>query len=61
MPQNRPITLGVIVGNRDFLVKMAKLGIVLDEWMRTYDIDATAIQCWSSLQGADALCVPSGF
>ncbi len=32
------------------LVKMAKLGIVLDEWMRTYDLDATAIQCWSSLQ-----------
>ncbi|MBV9492486.1 MAG: fucose isomerase, partial [Verrucomicrobia bacterium] len=32
------------------LVKMAKLGIVLDEWMRTYDIEATAIQCWSSLQ-----------
>jgi L-fucose isomerase-like protein len=32
------------------IVKMAKLGIVLDEWMRAYDLDATAIQCWDSLQ-----------
>jgi L-fucose isomerase-like protein len=32
------------------VVKMAKLGIVIDDWMATYDLDATAIQCWSSLQ-----------
>jgi L-fucose isomerase-like protein len=32
------------------VVKMAKLGIVIDEWMATYDLDASAIQCWSSLQ-----------
>jgi hypothetical protein len=32
------------------LVKMAKLGIVLDDWMVKYDIQATALQCWSSLQ-----------
>ncbi|MGA8482639.1 MAG: L-fucose/L-arabinose isomerase family protein [Chthoniobacterales bacterium] len=32
------------------LVKMAKLGIVIDDWMQTYDLDATAIQCWDSLQ-----------
>lgn len=32
------------------LVLMAKLGIVLSDWMDEYDIDATAIQCWSSLQ-----------
>ena len=33
------------------LVKMAKLGVVLDDWMAEYDIDATALQCWNSLQG----------
>jgi L-fucose isomerase-like protein len=32
------------------LVKMAKLGIILDDWMSVYDLDATAIQCWDSLQ-----------
>ncbi len=32
------------------LVKMAKLGIVLDDWMAELDIDATALQCWTSLQ-----------
>jgi L-fucose isomerase-like protein len=32
------------------LVKMAKLGVVLDDWMRALDLDATAIQCWDSLQ-----------
>ncbi|MCK6627365.1 MAG: L-fucose/L-arabinose isomerase family protein [Anaerolineae bacterium] len=32
------------------LVLMAKLGIVLGDWMNEYNIDATAIQCWSSLQ-----------
>ena len=32
------------------LVKMAKLGIVLDDWMEAYELDATAIQCWDSLQ-----------
>ena len=32
------------------LLRMAKLGLVIDEWMREFDIDATAIQCWTSLQ-----------
>jgi L-fucose isomerase-like protein len=32
------------------LVKMSKLGIVLDDWMKANDLDATAIQCWDSLQ-----------
>lgn len=32
------------------LTLMAKLGIVLGDWMAEYNIDATAIQCWSSLQ-----------
>jgi L-fucose isomerase-like protein len=32
------------------LVKMAKLGLVLDDWMATNDISATALQCWNSIQ-----------
>ena len=32
------------------LVQMAKLGVVLDDWMADNDLDATAIQCWNSLQ-----------
>jgi L-fucose isomerase-like protein len=32
------------------VVKQAKLGVVIDNWMADYDIDATAIQCWDSLQ-----------
>src|SRR5258708_14037999 len=32
------------------LVKIAKLGIVLDDWMATYSLTASAIQCWDSLQ-----------
>ena len=32
------------------LVKQAKLGVVIDEWMTDLDIDATALQCWDSLQ-----------
>lgn len=32
------------------LAKMAKLGIVLDDWMADNDLNATAIQCWDSIQ-----------
>ena len=32
------------------VVKMAKFGIVLDDWMRSLDIQASALQCWNSLQ-----------
>ena len=32
------------------LLKMAKIGIVLDDWMESLDITASAIQCWDSLQ-----------
>jgi L-fucose isomerase-like protein len=34
----------------DRLVRMAKLGVVIDDWMAENDLDATAIQCWHSLQ-----------
>jgi L-fucose isomerase-like protein len=32
------------------LMKMAKLGLVIDEWMTDNDINATALQCWDSIQ-----------
>ncbi len=32
------------------LVLMAKLGVIVTEWMERLDLEATAIQCWSSLQ-----------
>lgn len=32
------------------VVKMAKIGVVINDWMEQYDLDATAIQCWTSLQ-----------
>jgi L-fucose isomerase-like protein len=33
------------------LVKMAKLGIVIDDWMAANSLNATALQCWDSIQG----------
>lgn len=32
------------------LVQMAKMGVVLTEWMDANYLDATAIQCWTSIQ-----------
>ncbi len=32
------------------LVQMAKMGVVLTDWMNHNAIDATAIQCWTSVQ-----------
>lgn len=32
------------------LVKMSKLGVVLDDWTTASRLDATAIQCWTSME-----------
>ena len=32
------------------MLKMAKFSIVVDDWMQSLDLTATAIQCWSSMQ-----------
>jgi len=32
------------------LLQMAKLGVILTEWMEANALDATAIQCWTSVQ-----------
>lgn len=32
------------------LIKMAKLGVVLDRWMADLRLDASAIQCWTAME-----------
>ena len=32
------------------LMRMAKFGVVLDGWMEDNELDATAIQCWTSME-----------
>jgi L-fucose isomerase-like protein len=32
------------------LIKMAKLGSVVDEWMKQTDVQVTAVQCWTSME-----------
>jgi L-fucose isomerase-like protein len=32
------------------LLKMAKLGAVVDQWMRATDLQISAVQCWTSLE-----------
>jgi len=34
----------------DALLKMAKLGAVIDGWMKANDLDISAIQCWTSME-----------
>jgi L-fucose isomerase-like protein len=34
----------------DKLLQMSKLGVALDEFVNQYQLDCTAIQCWTSLQ-----------
>jgi L-fucose isomerase-like protein len=32
------------------LLKMAKLGAVIDDWMKAVDVQISAVQCWTSLE-----------
>jgi L-fucose isomerase-like protein len=32
------------------LIKMAKLGAVIDGWMKSADVTVTAVQCWTSME-----------
>lgn len=34
----------------DALIKMAKLGTVVDAWMKDNEINVTAVQCWTSME-----------
>ncbi len=35
---------------KEHMLKQAKLGIVVDKWMNDNECDASAIQCWASIQ-----------
>lgn len=35
---------------REALIKMAKLGVVIDDWVAATDLQVTAIQCWTSME-----------
>jgi L-fucose isomerase-like protein len=32
------------------LIKMAKLGYVIDDWMKSTDVKITAVQCWTAME-----------
>jgi len=32
------------------LTKMAKLGVVTEQWMKQTDVTVSAVQCWTSLE-----------
>jgi L-fucose isomerase-like protein len=32
------------------LIKMAKLGLVMDRWMKEVDVSISAVQCWTSME-----------
>jgi L-fucose isomerase-like protein len=32
------------------MLRMAKLGVVIDQWMQDNDLQASAIQCWTAMQ-----------
>jgi L-fucose isomerase-like protein len=35
---------------KDAQVKMAKLGLVIDRWMKEVDVSVSAVQCWTSME-----------
>ncbi|MDR1711735.1 MAG: L-fucose/L-arabinose isomerase family protein [Propionibacteriaceae bacterium] len=35
---------------RDSVVRMAKLGVAIDDWMESNDLVASAIQCWTAME-----------
>jgi len=63
--RDHPLPVDVVVVDEASMVDlalMAKLAIVLDDWMDANSIDATAIQCWTSIQqnyGVNACTVMS--
>jgi L-fucose isomerase-like protein len=34
----------------DAIIKMSKLGVVIDRWMNDNDLDISAVQCWTSME-----------
>jgi len=46
--------------SEELILRQAKLGVALDEWMQVNDCVASAIQCWTSVQRnyGCAMCLP---
>jgi L-fucose isomerase-like protein len=42
------VTIGEVP--EEALLKMAKLGVFMDEWAAENEFDATAVQCWTAMQ-----------
>jgi len=38
------------------LLKMAKLGAVIDGWMKQTNVTISAVQCWTSFESSSAWC-----
>ena len=39
------------------LLKMAKLGAVIDGWMKQTHVTISAVQCWTSMEEFSASCL----
>jgi L-fucose isomerase-like protein len=60
LPETEDCVLGKVAEIRKYvpttgipdaaLVKMAKLGVVIDDWMRETDVQISAVQCWTVLE-----------
>ncbi len=60
MPDDAPVAVAKLARIREYvpttgipesaLVKMAKLGAVIDQWMVEADVTVSAVQCWTSLE-----------
>ncbi|MGH7593035.1 MAG: L-fucose/L-arabinose isomerase family protein [Gemmatimonadales bacterium] len=60
MPDDAPAAVAKLTRIREYvpthgipesaLVKMAKLGAVIDQWMVEADVNVSAVQCWTSLE-----------
>lgn len=52
--QTRLVTIRDYIKTTDIpeaaLLKMAKFGVVVDEWVQDHDLIGTAIQCWTSME-----------
>jgi L-fucose isomerase-like protein len=40
----------------DALLRLAKFGVAVDQWVAEWELDGTAIQCWTSLQENYGIC-----
>ncbi|MFC1782006.1 L-fucose/L-arabinose isomerase family protein [Planctomycetota bacterium] len=41
---------------KDALLRLGRFGAVVDQWVKEWELDGTAIQCWTSLQENFGIC-----